>query len=88
MEIIRGDNMFYIGEPEKPSAYVKFHVDGNILHLNSTVVGEKFKGQGVGKKLVAEVVSYAIEMGYKVNPVCWFAEVYFEKNPELAKYKA
>jgi predicted GNAT family acetyltransferase len=75
---------FYIGEAGKRTALLDYFVttagDMNITH---TQVDEELSGQGVGKKLVAEAVSYARESGMKVIATCPFAQKVIDKTPEF-----
>lgn len=50
--------------------------------VDHTEVDDSLRGQGVGKKLQAELVAYVREKGIKVVPLCPFAKVTFEKTPE------
>lgn len=51
--------------------------------IDHTGVNEDFKGQGVGKQLLLQVVEYARENNLKVIPLCPFAKATFEKSPDL-----
>ncbi len=80
------DNMFYIGEtPDSAYAYITFEIDGNILSITHTVVDKAYSGQGIGKRLVKEVVDYAIINKYQVYPICSFALKEFNENNEYQK---
>lgn len=48
-----------------------------ILH---TVVEEEFQGRGVAKALVNAAVSFARENGYKIMPLCPYAEKLFLRD--------
>lgn len=50
-----------------------------ILH---TEVDESLKGQGIGKKLQAELVNYVRANNIKVVPLCPFANATFQKTAE------
>lgn len=79
---VRGQ--FYIAEGGKRLALLDYFVttpgDMNITH---TEVGEELSGQGIGKKLVAEVVAYARANDMKVIPTCPFAAKIIDKTPEF-----
>lgn len=51
--------------------------------IDHTEVDASLKGQGVGKKLVAEAVKFAREKGIKIMPLCPFAQAVFEKEKEF-----
>lgn len=77
MEILRklsdNESVFYIGSENQVDAYISFVKQGDLLIIEHTVVGEKLKGQGIGKLLVEEVVNYARENDFVVNATCSFA---------------
>lgn len=76
---------FYTGEIKEPLAEICFtHRDENTIVAESTKVSETLKGQGVGKKLVEKIVSYARSENKKIVPVCPFVVATFEKTPEYA----
>jgi predicted GNAT family acetyltransferase len=50
--------------------------------IDHTVVDEALKGQGIGKRLQAELVSYVREHAIKVIPLCPFAKATFQKTKE------
>lgn len=82
MNIIKEKDIFYIGSPEQKDAYISFVIRDGILTVEHTVVSDKFKGQGVGKRLVKEVAEFAKENGLKVNSTCWFADGIFKGTEE------
>ena len=51
--------------------------------ITHTVVDEKFKGQGIAKKLVLKVVEEARINGVKLIPVCSYAKKMLEGNEEF-----
>jgi uncharacterized protein len=56
--------------------------DSKII-IEHTIVPSAFSGQGIGKKLVLEAVSYARENTLKIVPVCSYAAALFEKTKEI-----
>jgi len=56
----------------------------SLIIVNHTEVFDAFKGQGVGKQLVAMVVQWAREHGQKIMPLCPFTRRMFERTPEYA----
>lgn len=61
-------------------AYVMAGEDKMII--DHTEVDEALKGQGIGKKLQAELVDYVRAHHIKVIPLCPFAKATFQKTPE------
>jgi hypothetical protein len=81
--IKESEHQFYIGEsPDDISAQIEFEINQGILTILSTEVSESLQGQGIGQKLVAYAVDYAIKNHLKIIPVCPYAKKQFEKHPE------
>ncbi len=56
--------------------------DKHIMVITHTLVDPAFEGQGVGKALVQAGVAYAQEQGYKILPICSFAQAYISRKAE------
>lgn len=85
MKIIRELEMgrIYIGDKDRPDAYVRFQIDKDILRLEQVVVDKALEGQGIGTRLVEEMILVAKDANKVVDPICWFARDYFKKHPEV-----
>lgn len=57
--------------------------DSNKMIIEHTEVNESLKGQGVGLKLLRELVEFVRKEEIKVIPLCPFAKAMFQKNEEL-----
>ncbi|MEN3006094.1 MAG: GNAT family N-acetyltransferase [Candidatus Methanosuratincola petrocarbonis] len=82
MEVENTGETFRIRLSPRNSAELAYHIEGNRIFLDSTYTPEKFRGKGVGAKLVEAAISYAKEKGLRAVPVCTFALEYFKKHPE------
>lgn len=83
MEILKKENLFYMGNENSPDAYIKYSFrDEKTLSIDSTFVDPKLRGKGVAKQLTEKVVGIAKENNYKIIPVCSYAVKYFETKPE------
>lgn len=51
-----------------------------VFAIMHTVVEEAFRGQGVAPTLLNAAVSFARENGYKIRPVCPYAEKVFLRD--------
>ena len=51
--------------------------------IEHTEVDESLKGQGIGTKLLDQLVAYVRKEEIKVIPLCPFAKAIFKKNQEL-----
>ncbi len=56
----------------------------SIWIIDHTFVEETYGGQGIAKKLVAEVVDQARANNVKIIPLCPFAKKEFLERPEYA----
>ena len=56
----------------------------NIWYLNHTFVKTAYEGQGIGGKLVLELVNQARKNNIKIMPVCSFVQKEFDLKPEYS----
>lgn len=89
MNIQHSDNgfkgEFYIasnGETQAKMTYV--WVGASEFIIDHTEVGDALRGQGAGKELVAQAVTFAREKQVKIIPLCPFAKSVFDKTPEYS----
>ena len=54
-----------------------------IIIIDHTEVNPDFKGKGIGKLLVFEIVKFARENSIKIIPLCTFAKSVFDKEVEF-----
>ncbi|SFE80912.1 GNAT family N-acetyltransferase [Alteribacillus iranensis] len=82
-EIVKGNGEFYIEENGEKAAEITFSTDHNSnIIIEHTRVSEQYGGQGLGKKLVKEVVDKARAENKKIIPQCSYAERQLEKNED------
>jgi uncharacterized protein len=55
----------------------------SMLIIDHTDVNERFRGQGVGRKLLDELIAYVRERQVKVIPLCPFAKSVFDKDASI-----
>ncbi len=74
---------FYLEEGGKRLAEMAYVMAGDTkIIIEHTEVDDSLRGQGVGKKLQAQLVAYVREKGIKVVPLCPFAKATFDKVEE------
>lgn len=84
MEIIQGDNKFYIGDASNPDAEITFQPSGqDTIAIDHTYTDPKLRGQGVAKQLVLKVTDYAKENDLKIIPLCSYARIVMERDDDL-----
>jgi predicted GNAT family acetyltransferase len=59
-----------------------FSITGDKMIIAHTEVGAKLAGQGIGKQLIGEMVTYVRGHNLKVIPVCPYVHALFQRNPE------
>lgn len=78
-----GRGAFVIDEGESRLAEMEIAVQDKNLIVYHTEVSEKLKGQGVGSRLLSEMLAYARSKELKVVPLCPFVHAQFKRHPEL-----
>ncbi len=75
---------FYLEEGDKRSAQMVYVMAGPTkMIIEHTEVDESLKGQGIGSKLLEELVGYVREEKISVIPLCPFAKATFRKRADL-----
>ncbi|WP_339848764.1 GNAT family N-acetyltransferase [uncultured Dokdonia sp.] len=76
--------VFYIkGENGIISELTYSKDDNSIITIDHTETKIAQEGKGYASKLMAHAVAFARENSLKINPLCPFAEVQFDRNPEF-----
>ncbi|WP_192349079.1 GNAT family N-acetyltransferase [Algoriphagus sp. Y33] len=75
---------FFLEEEAKRVAEMVYVMAGpKKMIIEHTEVDESLKGQGIGLKLLKELVGYVRDENIKVIPLCPFAKAMFQKKEEL-----
>ena len=64
-------------------AYARYRVEGKRLVIESVYVPEEYRGYGIGKRLVLEIVKHAKDKGLEVVAECDFAQRILDKYSVL-----
>lgn len=76
---------FVIDENGNRAAEMTYTKSGeNKITFDHTFVDKEFRGEGIGKDLIAEGIKYARENNLKVDPLCPFAKSEIDKNESYA----
>lgn len=76
--------VFYIkGENGIISELTYSKDDNSVITIDHTETKIPQEGKGYASKLMAHAVAFARENNLKINPLCPFAEVQFDRNPEF-----
>ncbi|MFD1095141.1 GNAT family N-acetyltransferase [Salegentibacter chungangensis] len=92
MEVKHKENnsrgMFYIeGEKGIIAELTYSKKENDVITIDYVEVDEKLEGEGLGTKLVKESVDYARGNKLKIDPLCPFAEVQFDRNASYEDVK-
>ena len=75
----------YVGDYNKPDAAMTYSIVGeDLLIIDHTEVSDIFRGQGVGRKLLNEIVSKARSENKKILPLCPYAKSVFNKVTSIS----
>lgn len=80
--VIRG-----LGGSEDPELLWRARGEG-VRVITHTGVPHDLEGRGLAKQLFDRIVADARAQGFKIDPRCSYAEVQFERHPELADVRA
>lgn len=75
---------FFIEEESKRIAEMIYVMaEPKKMIIEHTEVDDSLKGQGIGLKLLNELVDFARHQNIKVVPICSYAKAMFHKHEEL-----
>ena len=77
-------NKFLIRLSRGKYAFIEYEVKEKLLYVTKAYTPEEFRGRGIASKIMVELIKYAKREGFKVVPVCSFAEYFFRKHPEYS----
>jgi len=73
---------FEIKDGDRVVGLASYHVDDDVMTLPHTEIDPAMGGQGLGTRLVAEVLTAARERHLHVLPYCSFIRKYLVDHPE------
>ncbi len=77
-----GNKAFVIEENNERIAEMVVGIIGNKMSVYHTEVADQLEGQGIGKKLIQEMVDYARNNNLKVLPLCPYVLAQFKRHPD------
>ncbi|AVR45559.1 GNAT family N-acetyltransferase [Christiangramia fulva] len=83
-----GRGSFFIEDDAGLIAELTYRRKGNILTIDHTEVKRKVENRGIGSGLVRETVEFARRNNLKIEPLCRFAKVQFERNESYQDVRA
>ncbi|NLN98549.1 MAG: N-acetyltransferase [Eubacteriaceae bacterium] len=82
MEILFNSDKFYVGDVEKPHAFIGYRQEGNIWYWEHTQVDPSLQGQGVAGQLAKRFVEEAEKSKVKIVAHCPYGIGYFKRKPQ------
>lgn len=84
MKINREKNRVVINNDNNIVGVIEYsYINSDVVDIYKTFVYPNYRGQGVAKKLMEEMVNILKENDLKCIPSCNFAVSYFESYPNL-----
>lgn len=74
----------FLTEVEGHVANLDYEMADGIMHITHTRVPEAIGGRGIAGKLVDAAFHHARQEGWKVRPLCNYAEAWAGRHPEYA----
>ncbi|CAE6940908.1 hypothetical protein ACOMICROBIO_LMKGKHOH_04578 [Vibrio sp. B1FIG11] len=75
---------FWVDLDSNHKAKVVYKLDGQAMHITSTLIPEELRGKGYGKVMMEAVLPEIEAQGYRVVPVCPYVVKYIARHPEWA----
>jgi len=81
-----GEQGFFLAEENGTRmGYLSYEwASDTVFAIMHTVVEPAFQGRGVARELLNAAVAYARENGYKIRPICPYAEKVLNRDPSYA----
>lgn len=74
----------FVTEVDGHQAHLDYEMADGVMHITHTVVPEAIGGRGIAGQLVKAAFDHARSEGWKVRPVCSYAEAWAGKHPDVA----
>lgn len=76
---------FFVEEDGVRMGYLSYEwADDTVFAIMHTVVEPSFQGRGVARALLDAAVAFARENGYKIRPVCPYAEKVLNRDSSFS----
>ncbi|MDL1902761.1 N-acetyltransferase [Anaerolineae bacterium CFX9] len=67
-------------------AMIEYMIAGKNIIFTHTEVPPAFEGRGIANRMAKVALDYAVEAGYKIQPLCPFVKRYIQRHPEYQPY--
>ncbi len=79
--------IFFIKEGQSTIAELTYSIEDEVMVIDHTQTNPEYEGKGIGTQLVHASYEYAKKKNLKVNPLCPFAEVVFDRNSDWSSLR-
>lgn len=70
----------YLIDNDYTIAKANFTVKNNILSINHIIVEKQYRGKGIARQLMLEVIKYSEKNNLLICPICEYAKMFFKHN--------
>ncbi len=74
--------IFYMKKDGNTVAELTYTLENQIMTIDHTEVSPSMEGNGLGSKLIEASYTFAKAENLKINPLCPFAEVVFDRHSD------
>lgn len=78
----------FAAEVEGKQAHLDYDTADSVMHITYTVVPDAIGGRGIAGRLVQAALDHARSEGWKVKPVCSYADAWMAQHPDYADLRA
>lgn len=74
----------FVTDVDGHQAYLDYEMADGTMHITHTIVPEAIAGRGIASGLVRAAFEQARREGWRVRPICSYAETWVARHPEYA----
>ncbi|MFL7049230.1 GNAT family N-acetyltransferase, partial [Vibrio cyclitrophicus] len=79
---VQDENQITVELEPNQFAVVKYHKQGDVLHITSTRIPDELKGKGFGKVMMESILPEIEQAGFKIVPVCSYVVHYMHRQKQ------
>ena len=74
--------IFFLKHGDQTIAELTYSLNDDVMIVDQTETQPEHEGKGIGAKMVEESYAFAKANNFKINPLCPFAEVVFDRHDD------
>ncbi|MEZ9107747.1 GNAT family N-acetyltransferase [Vibrio cyclitrophicus] len=79
---VQDENQVTVELEPNQFAVVKYHKQGDVLHITSTRIPDELQGKGFGKVMMESILPEIEQAGFKIVPVCSYVVHYMHRQKQ------